>query len=154
MDLVEEVRVERVVQDRGDGRIGVDAREQRGHRGEVDHRRAGGGERTERPGQQRGPDKVADICTEFEAARWAACRAVWLADQGCPRSTEAAMAKLYASEVANRAASASVQIHRGHGYVRESEISRFHADAKILEIGEGTNEIQRNVIARALVKQG
>lgn len=79
--------------------------------------------------------------------------AAWLADQGCPHSTAAAMAKLYASEVAHRAASASVQIHGGYGYVRESEISRFHAAAKILEIGEGTNEIQRNVIARALVKQ-
>ncbi|MEV4445849.1 acyl-CoA dehydrogenase family protein [Streptomyces mirabilis] len=79
--------------------------------------------------------------------------AAWLADQGRPHSTEAAMAKLYASEVAHRAASASVQIHGGYSYVRESEISRFHAAAKILEIGEGTNEIQRNVIARALVKQ-
>jgi short/branched chain acyl-CoA dehydrogenase len=79
-------------------------------------------------------------------------RAAWLADQGRPHSTEAAMAKLYASEVANRAASQSLQIHGGYGYVRESEISRFYADAKILEIGEGTNEIQRNVIARALVK--
>jgi alkylation response protein AidB-like acyl-CoA dehydrogenase len=97
--------------------------------------------------------KIADIGTEFEAARWMVYRAAWLADQGRPHSTEAAMAKLYASEVANRAASASVQIHGGYGYVRESEISRFYADAKILEIGEGTNEIQRNVIARALVKQ-
>ncbi|MFE3413083.1 acyl-CoA dehydrogenase family protein [Streptomyces mirabilis] len=56
----------------------------------------------------------------------------------------AAMAKLYASEVAHRAASASVQIHGGYSYVREWEISRFHAAAKILEISEGTNEIQRN----------
>jgi alkylation response protein AidB-like acyl-CoA dehydrogenase len=97
--------------------------------------------------------KIADIGTEFEAARWMVYRAAWLADQGRPHSTEAAMAKLYASEVANRAASASVQIHGGYSYVRESEISRFHAAAKILEIGEGTNEIQRNVIASALVKQ-
>jgi alkylation response protein AidB-like acyl-CoA dehydrogenase len=58
------------------------------------------------------------------------------------------MAKLYASEAANRAASASVQTHGGYGYIRESKISRFFADAKILEIGGGTNEIQRNVIAR------
>ncbi|MCT9084820.1 acyl-CoA dehydrogenase family protein, partial [Streptomyces fulvoviolaceus] len=97
--------------------------------------------------------KIADIGTEFEAARWMVYRAAWLADQGRPYSTEAAMAKLYASEVANRAASQAVQIHGGYGYVRESEISRFYADAKILEIGEGTNEIQRNVIARALVRQ-
>ena len=97
--------------------------------------------------------KIADIGTEFEAARCLVYRAAWLADQGRPYSTAAAMAKLYASEAANRAASAAVQIHGGYGYVRESEISRFYADAKILEIGEGTNEIQRNVIARALVKQ-
>jgi len=97
--------------------------------------------------------KIADIGTEFEAARCMVYRAAWLADQGRPYSTAAAMAKLYASEAANRAASEAVQIHGGYGYVRESEISRFYADAKILEIGEGTNEIQRNVIARALVKQ-
>ncbi|NNN29285.1 acyl-CoA dehydrogenase [Streptomyces sp. S3(2020)] len=97
--------------------------------------------------------KIADIGTEFEAARWMVYRAAWLADQGRPYGKEAAMAKLYASEVANRAASQAVQIHGGYGYVRESEISRFYADAKILEIGEGTNEIQRDVIARALVKQ-
>lgn len=81
------------------------------------------------------------------------CRAARLADQGRSYSTEAAMAKLYASEVANRAASQAVQIHGGYGYVRESEISRFYADAKILEIGEGANEIQRDVVARALLKQ-
>ncbi|MGW2048856.1 acyl-CoA dehydrogenase family protein [Streptomyces sp. NPDC001858] len=97
--------------------------------------------------------KIADIGTEFEAARWMVYRAAWLADQGRPYSTEAAMAKLYASEVANRAASQALQIHGGYGYVRESEISRFYADAKILEIGEGTNEIQRDVIARALVSR-
>ncbi|MDX2545065.1 acyl-CoA dehydrogenase family protein [Streptomyces sp. WI04-05B] len=97
--------------------------------------------------------KIADIGTEFQAARWMVYRAAWLADQGRPYGTEAAMAKLYASEAANRAASQAVQIHGGYGYVRESEISRFYADAKILEIGEGTNEIQRDVIARALLKQ-
>ncbi|MEV6483332.1 acyl-CoA dehydrogenase family protein [Streptomyces sp. NPDC051576] len=96
--------------------------------------------------------KIADIGTEFEAARWMVYRAAWLADQGRPHATESAMAKLYASEVANRAASQAVQIHGGYGYIRESEISRFYADAKILEIGEGTNEIQRNVIARDLVR--
>lgn len=97
--------------------------------------------------------KIADLGTEFEAARCMVYRAAWLADQGRPHATEAAMAKLYASEVANRAASQAVQIHGGYGYMRESEISRFYADAKILEIGEGTNEIQRNVIARALVER-
>ncbi len=96
--------------------------------------------------------KIADIATELEAARGLVYRAAWLADQGRPYATEAAMAKLYASEVANRAVSRSVQIHGGYGYIRESEISRFFADAKILEIGEGTSEVQRNVIARNLTR--
>jgi alkylation response protein AidB-like acyl-CoA dehydrogenase len=94
--------------------------------------------------------KLADMATEIEAARALVYRAAWLGDQGRPFSKEAAMAKLYTSEVATRAASASLQIHGGYGYIRESTISRFYADAKILEIGEGTSEIQRNVIARAL----
>jgi short/branched chain acyl-CoA dehydrogenase len=94
--------------------------------------------------------KLADMATEVETARWLVYRAAWLGDQGRPFGKEAAMAKLYTSEVANRAASASLQIHGGYGYIRESAISRFYADAKILEIGEGTSEIQRNVIAKAL----
>lgn len=94
--------------------------------------------------------KLADMATEVAAARALVYRAAWLGDQGRPYAKEAAMAKLYTSEVANRAASASLQIHGGYGYIRESAISRFYADAKILEIGEGTSEIQRNVIARAL----
>ncbi|WP_028851520.1 acyl-CoA dehydrogenase family protein [Thermocrispum municipale] len=97
--------------------------------------------------------KIADIATEVEAARALVYRAAWLADHGRPFSTAAAMAKLYASEVANRAADQSLQIHGGYGYILESEISRFYADAKILEIGEGTNEIQRNVIARAVMAE-
>lgn len=94
--------------------------------------------------------KLADMATQVEASRWLVYRAAWLADSGQPYSTAAAMAKLHASETANRVASESVQIHGGYGYIRESEISRFYADAKILEIGEGTNEIQRNVIGQAL----
>ncbi|ADP83324.1 acyl-CoA dehydrogenase family protein [Pseudofrankia inefficax] len=94
--------------------------------------------------------KLADMATEIEAGRALVYRAAWLGDQGRPFSKEAAMAKLYTSELANRAASASVQIHGGYGYVRESAISRFYADAKVLEIGEGTSEIQRNVIARMI----
>lgn len=94
--------------------------------------------------------KLADMATRVEAARWLVYRAAWLADNGLPCSTAAAMAKLYASEAANDVASDSVQIHGGYGYIRESAISRFYADAKILEIGEGTNEIQRNVIAKRL----
>jgi alkylation response protein AidB-like acyl-CoA dehydrogenase len=96
--------------------------------------------------------KLADMATEVEAARGLVHRAAWLADTGQPFAKEAAIAKLYASEVANRAVSASLQIHGGYGFMTESRISRFYSDAKILEIGEGTSEIQRNVIARLLNK--
>ena len=95
--------------------------------------------------------KIADMATAVETARWLVYRAAWLADAGQPFSQAAAMAKLYASEAANQVASQSLQIHGGYGYMRESEISRFYSDAKILEIGEGTNEIQRNVIARLVL---
>ncbi|GAA3613394.1 acyl-CoA dehydrogenase family protein [Kineosporia mesophila] len=95
--------------------------------------------------------KLADMATEVEAARWLVYRAAWLADEGLPHRKEAAMAKLYASEVANRVASASVQIHGGYGWMRESRIARFYSDAKILEIGEGTSEIQRNIISRLIL---
>jgi alkylation response protein AidB-like acyl-CoA dehydrogenase len=94
--------------------------------------------------------KLADMATEHECARWLVYRAAWLYDEGRPFATEAAMAKLYASELANRSISESVQIHGGYGFMRESAVARFYCDAKILEIGEGTNEIQRNVIARSL----
>lgn len=95
--------------------------------------------------------KIADMATEVEAAKWLVYRAAWLADTGQDFSCAAAMAKLHASEVANRVASASLQIHGGYGYMRESEISRFYSDAKILEIGEGTSEIQRNIIAKLVL---
>jgi alkylation response protein AidB-like acyl-CoA dehydrogenase len=98
--------------------------------------------------------KLADMATEIEAGRALVYKAAWLGDQGRPFSKEAAMAKLYTSELANRVASASVQIHGGYGYVRESAISRFYQDAKVLEIGEGTSEIQRNVIARMIATGG
>jgi short/branched chain acyl-CoA dehydrogenase len=94
--------------------------------------------------------KLADMATKVETARWLVYRAAWLADNDRPHSTEAAMAKLHASEVANQVASDAVQIHGGYGYIREYDIARFYADAKILEIGEGANEIQRNVIAKRL----
>ena len=97
--------------------------------------------------------KIADMATAVETARWLVYRAAWLADSGQPFSKAAAMAKLYASEAANRVASQSLQIHGGYGYMRESEISRFYSDAKILEIGEGTNEIQRNIVARLVLAE-
>ena len=94
--------------------------------------------------------KLADIATELEAARWLTYRAAHLRDTGQPFRKEAAMAKLKASRLAVWAASEAVQIHGGVGYMLESPVARFYCDAKVLEIGEGTNEIQHLVIARAL----
>ncbi len=94
--------------------------------------------------------KLADIATELEAARWLTYRAAYLRDTGQPFLKEASMAKLKASCVATSAASEAVQIHGGLGYMLESPVARFYCDAKVLEIGEGTNEIQHLVIARAL----
>jgi alkylation response protein AidB-like acyl-CoA dehydrogenase len=94
--------------------------------------------------------KLADIATELEAARWLTYRAAYLRDTGQPFLKEAAMAKLKASRLAVQAASEAVQIHGGVGYMLESPVARFYCDAKVLEIGEGTNEIQHVVIAREL----
>ena len=94
--------------------------------------------------------KLADMATELEAARWLTYRAASLRDAGQPFMKEAAMAKLKASRLAASAASEAVQIHGGLGYMLESPVARFYCDAKVLEIGEGTNEIQHLVIARAL----
>lgn len=94
--------------------------------------------------------KLADIATELEAARWLTYRAAALRDGGQPFQKEAAMAKLKASRLATWAASEAVQIHGGLGYMLDSPVARFYCDAKVLEIGEGTNEIQHLVIARAL----
>ena len=94
--------------------------------------------------------KPADIATELEAARWLTYRAASLRDAGEPFLKEAAMAKLKASRLATWAASEAVQIHGGIGYMLESPVARFYCDSKVLEIGEGTNEIQHLVIARAL----
>jgi alkylation response protein AidB-like acyl-CoA dehydrogenase len=94
--------------------------------------------------------KLADIATELEAARWLTYRAAWLRDTGQSFLKEAAMAKMKASRVAAWAASEAVQIHGGIGYMLESPVARFYCDSKVLEIGEGTNEIQHLVIARAL----
>ncbi|MDZ7675451.1 MAG: acyl-CoA dehydrogenase family protein [Acidimicrobiales bacterium] len=94
--------------------------------------------------------KLADIATELEAARWLTYRAAYLRDMDQAFQKEAAMAKLKASRVAAWAASEAVQIHGGIGYMLESPVARFYCDSKVLEIGEGTNEIQHLVIARAL----
>jgi short-chain 2-methylacyl-CoA dehydrogenase len=94
--------------------------------------------------------KLADIATELEAARWLTYRAAHLRDTGQPFRKEAAMAKLKASRTATWAASEAVQVHGGLGYMLDSPVARFYCDAKVLEIGEGTNEIQHLVIAREL----
>ena len=89
------------------------------------------------------------MATEIEAGRALVHRAAWLKDQGRPFAREAAMAKLYTGEL-NRAVNWALQIHGGYGYTDEFAISRLYRDQKILEIGEGTNEVQRMVIARHL----
>ena len=92
--------------------------------------------------------KLADMATEIEAGRALVHKAAWLKDQGRPFAREAAMAKLYTGELSNRVANSALQIHGGFGYMDEAAISRLYRDQKILEIGEGTNEVQRMVIAR------
>jgi alkylation response protein AidB-like acyl-CoA dehydrogenase len=94
--------------------------------------------------------RLADMATEIEAGRALVYRAAWLKDQGRPFAREAAMAKLFTGELSSRVAGAALQIHGGFGYMEESAISRLYRDQKILEIGEGTNEVQRMVIARHL----
>jgi short-chain 2-methylacyl-CoA dehydrogenase len=94
--------------------------------------------------------KLADMATEIEAGRNLVYKAAWLKDEGRPFAKEAAMAKLYTGEVSHRVANWALQIHGGYGYMEEFAISRFYRDQKILEIGEGTNEVQRMVIARHL----
>ncbi|ELK45557.1 acyl-CoA dehydrogenase [Halobacillus sp. ACCC02827] len=94
--------------------------------------------------------KLADMAMEVELARNMVHKAAWLKDKGKPFTKESAYAKLFASETAFRAANEAIQIHGGYGYMREYEVERFLRDAKLLEIGEGTSEIQRLVIARSL----
>jgi butyryl-CoA dehydrogenase len=94
--------------------------------------------------------KCADMALAVENARNLVYKAAWLRDQGRPVRQAAAMAKLYASEIAVTATREAVQVHGGYGYMDESPVSRFYRDAKILEIGEGTSEIQRIVLSRGL----
>jgi butyryl-CoA dehydrogenase len=97
--------------------------------------------------------QIADMATEIEAAKHLVFHAAWLAQQGKSVTKAAAMAKLYASELAMRATIAAIQVHGGYGYTKEYPVERMMRDAKICEIGEGTSEIQRLVIARELVKE-
>ena len=94
--------------------------------------------------------KLADMAVEIEAGRALTYKAAWLKDQGRPFAREAAMAKLYTGELSRRVVNEALQIHGGYGYMDEFAISRLYRDQKILEIGEGTNEVQRMVIARHL----
>ena len=96
--------------------------------------------------------KLADMATDIEAAKLLTFHAAWMKDQGKDVTKAAAMAKLFASEAAMRITTEAIQIHGGYGYVKEYDVERFFRDAKVLEIGEGTSEIQRIIIARELVK--
>jgi len=95
--------------------------------------------------------KLADTALELDAARLLTWRAAWRRDRGLSHRKEASMAKLFASEAANRAADRAVQIHGGAGYCKDFPVERFFRDAKVTEIYEGTSEIQRLVIARELL---
>jgi alkylation response protein AidB-like acyl-CoA dehydrogenase len=95
--------------------------------------------------------KIADMATQIDAARLMVYRAAWLKDRGEPYTTEAAMAKLFASEVARQVTNDAIQVHGGYGYIAEYRVERYLRDAKLTEIGEGTSEIQRLVIARNLL---
>ena len=94
--------------------------------------------------------KLADMATEIELARLLLYKACWLRDLGKPFTKEAAMTKLYCSEVMSRCADHAVQLHGGYGLMREYDVERFYRDQKLLEIGEGTSEVMRIVIARLI----
>ena len=95
---------------------------------------------------------IADMATEIDAARLLVYRAAWCIDNDRPYSTEGAMAKLFASEVATRVAGKAIQIHGGYGYTESYPVERNYRDAKITEIYEGTSEVQRMVIARSCLR--
>ena len=94
---------------------------------------------------------IADMATEIEAARALVWKAAWLKDQGRDFALAAAEAKLFASEVSSRATNAAIQVHGGYGYVTDYPVERFMRDAKLTEIGEGTSQVQRLVIARRIL---
>lgn len=94
--------------------------------------------------------KLADMAMKIELARLMVYKAAWLKDQGKPFSKEASMGKLYASEICMEVCREAIQLHGGNGYMRDYEVERFLRDAKLLEIGEGTSEVQRMVISREI----
>jgi alkylation response protein AidB-like acyl-CoA dehydrogenase len=93
---------------------------------------------------------VSDMATEVDAARLLVYRAAFLEDSNLPYSKEAAMAKLFASEIAMRATNKAIQIFGGYGYTREYPVERYFRDVKLCQIGEGTSEVQRIVISKKL----
>jgi alkylation response protein AidB-like acyl-CoA dehydrogenase len=95
---------------------------------------------------------LADMAVQIEAARLLVYHAAVLKDAGKPFAKEASIAKLFASEMANRVTDKAIQVHGGMGYCRDVPVERMHRDAKLMEIGEGTSEIQRMVIAREILK--
>lgn len=95
---------------------------------------------------------IADMATELEAARLMVWRSAWMQDQGVRNTREASEGKYYAARAAMRACNAALQIHGGYGYTREFPVERYFRDVKLAEIGEGTNEVQKMVIARELLK--
>jgi butyryl-CoA dehydrogenase len=96
--------------------------------------------------------QLSDMATEIEAGRHLVFHAAWLSQHGKPFGKEAAMAKLFCSELAMRATTKAVQIHGGYGYTKDYPVERMMRDAKICEIGEGTSEIQRLVIGRHILR--
>jgi alkylation response protein AidB-like acyl-CoA dehydrogenase len=96
---------------------------------------------------------LADMATELDAARLLVWRAAWMQDQGRRTTAESSIAKYYAARATMRACNSAVQIHGGYGYTREFDVERYLRDAKLAEIGEGTNEVQKMVIARELLRQ-
>ncbi|SOC20907.1 alkylation response protein AidB-like acyl-CoA dehydrogenase [Ureibacillus xyleni] len=96
--------------------------------------------------------KLADMAVKIELARNMVYKASWLKDQGRPYSKEASIAKYYASEIAMEVCDEAIQIHGGYGYIKEYEVERYLRDAKLTEIGEGTSEVQKLVIARQILQ--
>jgi butyryl-CoA dehydrogenase len=94
---------------------------------------------------------IADAFTEIQAARWMVYHAAWLKGLGKPFSREASMAKLFATEMAERVTRNAIQIHGGYGYSSEFPVERIYRDARLMTIGEGTSEIQRMIIARSVL---
>ena len=92
------------------------------------------------------------MATEIEAAKLMVYHAAWLKDKGMDFTKQAAMAKLFASEMAMKSTTEAIQVLGGYGYVKEYDVERFFRDAKVLEIGEGTSEVQRIIITREILK--